>query len=74
MACRLVLVVTDAAEKANVSRVSAIQAFQYIRNICSWRLTSIDAPLMLGGDGIVVQIDESLFHHKPKVSPIITIY
>ena len=25
-----------------------------------------DSPLMLGGNGVVVQIDESLFRHKPK--------
>ena len=56
--------VADAAEEVNVSWVSAIQAFQYIRDICSWRLTSVDAPLMLGGDGVVVQIDESLLRHK----------
>ena len=58
---------TDAAEEAMVSRTSAIQAYQYIRDVCSWRLTTVDAPLMLGGQGVVVQIDESLFRHKPKV-------
>ena len=64
--------VTDAAEEANVSWVSAIQAFQYIRDICSWRLTSVDASLMLGVDSVVEQIDESLMPHKAKISPIIT--
>ena len=29
---------------------------------------SMDAPLLLGGTGVIVQIDESLFRHKPKVS------
>ena len=40
---------------------------QYLRDICSWRLTNVDAPLRPGGNG-VVQIDESLFRHKPKVN------
>ena len=59
--------VTDAAEEALVSRATGIQAYQYFRDICSWRLTTVDAPLMLGGPGKIVQIDESLFRHKPKV-------
>ena len=58
---------TDAAEEALVSRVTGIQAYQYFRDVCSWRLTSVDTPLMLGGPGKIVQIDESLFRHKPKV-------
>ena len=60
--------VSDAAEEALTSRVTAIQAYQYFRDICSWRLTSVDAPLLLGGPGKIVQIDESLFRHKPKVT------
>ena len=55
----------DAAEEA---RTTAIQAYQYIQDICSWRLTNVDAPLLLGGQGVVVQTDESLFRHKPKVN------
>ena len=59
--------VTDAAEEANVSKVTAIQCYQYLRDMCSWRLQNRDAPLLLGGSGNIVQIDESLFHHKVKV-------
>ena len=59
--------VTDAAEEAKVTRATAIQCYQYFRDICSWHLITHDAPLMLGGPGKVVQIDESLFRHKPKV-------
>ena len=29
---------------------------------------SVDAPLLLGGPAVIVQIDESLSRHKPKVS------
>lgn len=59
--------VTRAAEEAKVTDTTAIQCYQYLRDICSWRLTSLDAPLLLGGEGVVIQIDESLFRHKPKV-------
>ena len=59
--------VTDAAEEAEVTETTAIQVYQYFRDICSWRLLTHDSPLKLGGQGIVVQIDESLFRHKPKV-------
>jgi len=59
--------VTDAAQEAKVEKKTAIQMYQYFRDVCSWRLLNHDAPLMLGGTGSVVQIDESLFRHKPKV-------
>ena len=55
-------------EEAQVTEASAIQAYQYMRDICSWRLVNRDAPLLLGGPGVIVQIDESLFRHKPKVN------
>ena len=56
----------DAAEEEEVDEKTAIQIYQYCRDICSWRLLIHDSPLMLGGNGVVVQIDESLFRHKPK--------
>ena len=58
--------VGDAAEEAKVSRVSAINVYQWLREVCSTKLLQI--PTILGGQGTVVQIDESLFRHKPKVS------
>ena len=48
--------------------MTAVQCYQYLRDICSWRLMNVDSPLLLGGQGVVVQIDESLFRHKPKVN------
>ena len=36
------------------------------QEVCSTRLIN-DGPVMLGGNGVVVQIDKSLFKHKPKV-------
>ena len=47
--------VSDAAQEAEVT---AIQVYQYLRDICSRRLTSMDVPLLLGGLGVIVQIDE----------------
>ena len=60
--------VSDAAQEAEVQEKTAIQVYQYLRDICSWHLTSMDAPLLLGSPGVIVQIDESLFRRKPKVS------
>ena len=58
---------TDAAQEAKVEK-TAIHMYQYFQDVCSWCLLNHDAPLMLGGTGSVVQIDESLFRHKPKVN------
>ena len=55
-------------EEAKISEVTAIQSYQYLRDICSWRLLNVDSPLLLGGHGVVVQIDQSLFRHRPKVN------
>ena len=55
--------VSKAAEEAKISEVTAIQSYQYLRDICSWRLLNVDSPLLLGSPGIVIQIDESLFQH-----------
>ena len=60
--------VCDAAQEAEVEKKSAIQVYQYFRDICSWWLLNRDAPLLLGSPGAIVQIDESLFRHKPKVA------
>lgn len=59
--------VCTAALQAEVSEVTAVDVYQFCRDVCSTRLLS-DGPTMLGGNGVVVQIDESLFVHKCKVS------
>ena len=66
--------VTAAAEEAKVAENTTIQSYQYLGDICSWRLTTADAPLLLGGNGVVVQIDESLFRHKPKLRIIYVLF
>ena len=58
--------VTNACGEAEVDEKTAIQIYQYCRDICSWRILNHDSSLLLGGPGVVVQIDESLFRHKPK--------
>lgn len=50
--------------KADTGEKTAIQMYQYLRDVCSIKLLQI--PIQLGGPGIVVQIDESLFNHKAK--------
>ena len=57
--------VTDAKDEAKVDLGTAIDVYRWLREVCSQRL--IDTPIQLGGPGVVVQIDESLFNHKPKV-------
>ena len=60
--------VTSAAEDLEISRPSVVDAYQWLREVCSTKL--LQAPIKLGGPGRVVQIDESLFRHKPKVCTI----
>ena len=58
--------VTGAFQEVQVSKHSAIQAYQWFRDVCStWLLAQ---PIRLGRPGVVVQIDESLYRHKPKAS------
>ena len=58
--------VSDAAEEAEVQEKTAIDIYQWLREVCCTRLIT-DGPVVLGGPGVVVEIDESLFRHKPKV-------
>lgn len=56
---------TDLADEAEISEVSACGIYQWLREVCS--TTLLQTPIVLGGAGIVVQADESQFRHKPKV-------
>ena len=57
----------DASEEAEVTEHTAIDMYQWLREVCSDTLVH-GPPIILGGQQVVVQIDESLFRHKPKVS------
>ena len=60
--------VTDAAEEAGVARNMAIDVYQWLREVCYAKLSTMN--IKLGGPDKVVQIDESLFRHKLKVNII----
>ena len=64
--------VTDVAEEAEVELHTAIDIFQWLREVYSTRL--LQTPIVLGGQGVTVQINESLFRHKPKVNCILFIH
>ena len=65
--------VTQAAKECEVANGTAVDVYQWLREICSWRLINHD-DLTLEGTGPIhtniVQIDESCFSHKPKVCHI----
>ena len=58
--------VTDAARIAEVDENTAVDVYRWLREVYSTKLLA--TPILLGRPGIVVQIDESEFRHKPKVS------
>ena len=57
--------VTDMALEVEVTETTACAIYQWLREVCSTKLLRM--PMVLGGNGVIVQIDESLFRHKPKV-------
>ena len=61
------LSVTAAGRNSETSIVTAINVYQWLWEVCSQRLIH-DGPAQLGGRGKVVEVDESCFKHKPKVS------
>ena len=57
--------VTQMADDAEITEDTACNIYQWLREVCSTKL--IQTPINLGGPGIIVQVDESQFKHKPKV-------
>ena len=56
--------VNKAAETTCIAERTTFQVYQYIRDIYTTKL--LHTPTRLGGPGVIVQIDESLFCHKAK--------
>ena len=48
---------------------TTIDTYQFFRDVCTTKL--LQAPIKLGGPGVVVQTEELLFNHKPKVSALL---
>jgi len=66
--------VTRAYQEAEVSKTTVIDVYQWLREICSYRLLYHEyLKLVSTGPGTtnIVEIDESCFSHKPKVNALI---
>ena len=61
--------VTDAAEEAKVELNTAVAVYQWLHEVSSTNL--IQSRIQRGGNEVFVQIDVSLFQHKPKYAGII---
>ena len=57
--------VCAAATEVEVTEATSCQVYQWLREVCS--TTLLQTHIVLGGPGVIVQIDESQFRHKPKV-------
>ena len=57
--------VTTVVLDVDITKRSAIDVYQWFRKVCSTAL--LTTPILLGGNGAVVEFDEALFRHKPKV-------
>ena len=58
--------ITDATDDAEIDTRTGVDIYQWLREVCSTKL--LQSPIILGGPGVIVQVDKSLFRHKAKVS------
>ena len=58
--------VGEATKDVKIGTKMGINIYQWCRDMCSWKLIN-GPPIMLGGQGAIVQIDESVFTHQGKV-------
>ena len=59
----------EAITDVKIGKKMGINIYQWCRDICSWTLTN-GPPILLGGPGAIIQIDESVFTHQGKVLAI----
>ena len=59
--------VGEATKDVKIGTKMGINIYQWCRDMCSWKLIN-GPPIMLGGQGAIVQIDESVFTHQGKVT------
>ena len=58
--------VTDVAVDVEIDKNVGCAVYKWLREVCSTKL--LQSPIILGGPGVVVQVDVSLFRHKAKVN------
>ena len=58
--------VIDVIDDAEIDKPAGVDIYQWLREVCTTKL--MQSPSILGGLEIIAQVDESLFHHKPKAS------
>lgn len=63
--------VTDAKAATEVDVGTAVDVYRWLREVCTTKLLGMT--IKLGGPGIIVQIDESQFRHKPKVMEYVNV-
>ena len=57
--------VSAASAEVEVTEATACQVYEWLQEVCS--TTLLQTPIILSGPGVIVQVDESQFHPKPKV-------
>ena len=60
--------VTQATKQAKISKNRCIDIYLFMRYVCTAKL--LVTPIILGGPGTIVQIDESLLVYNLKVQII----
>ena len=56
--------VSTTVKQVEIGEKTVIQMYQYLCDVCTTKL--LNTPIQLGGQDVVVQIDESLFKYKSK--------
>jgi len=57
--------VTEAIDNAEINTCIGADKYQWLQEVCTTK--GLQMPIILGGPWTIAQVDESLFHHKPKI-------